>query len=97
KLFLIVFLLYLLFKESILKLLVGTWQGQTLIPLLSTRVLKIPMFPFIFNQMMYKSLCLFPISRVSREPSALFHACSSRVKTHVLVALEMSKIKYYFY
>ncbi|CAL1288196.1 unnamed protein product [Larinioides sclopetarius] len=30
------------------------------------------MFPFIFNQMMYKSLCLFPISGVSRESSALF-------------------------
>ncbi|CAL1276736.1 unnamed protein product, partial [Larinioides sclopetarius] len=26
-----IFLLYLLFKESIIKLLVSTWQGQTLI------------------------------------------------------------------
>ncbi|CAL1282456.1 unnamed protein product, partial [Larinioides sclopetarius] len=34
------------------------------------------MFPFIFNQMMYKSLCLFPISGVSRESSPLFHTCN---------------------
>ncbi|CAL1266566.1 unnamed protein product, partial [Larinioides sclopetarius] len=27
-----IFLLYLLFKESIIKLLVSTWQGQTSIP-----------------------------------------------------------------
>ncbi|CAL1273765.1 unnamed protein product [Larinioides sclopetarius] len=30
------------------------------------------MFPFIFNQMMYKSLCLFPISGVSRGSSVSF-------------------------
>ncbi|CAL1264653.1 unnamed protein product, partial [Larinioides sclopetarius] len=47
------------------------------------------MFPFIFNQMMYKSLCLFPISRVSRETSSLFHACNRRDKTHLFDALKI--------
>ncbi|CAL1299648.1 unnamed protein product [Larinioides sclopetarius] len=35
------------------------------------------MFPFIFNLMMYKSLCLFPISGIRRESSAFFFLCSS--------------------
>ncbi|CAL1273516.1 unnamed protein product [Larinioides sclopetarius] len=39
------------------------------------------MFPFIFNQMMYKSLCLFPISGVSRE-SSLFSILVTNVRRH---------------
>ncbi|CAL1287276.1 unnamed protein product [Larinioides sclopetarius] len=40
------------------------------------------MFPFIFNQMMYKSLCLFPISGVSRGSSVLFSILVTNVRRH---------------